>query len=455
MNQKFLSVSALTQKIKQLVDQEPQLQNVWLRAEISNFKRHSRGHMYFTLKDEKSRVQCVMFAGNNQFLKFLPDNGMNVLVRGDISIYEPFGQYQFYVKEMQPDGIGNLYLAFEELKKKLDMAGYFSEDVKKPIPKIPQTIAVITSPTGAAVRDILTTLTRRYPLAKVTLLPVLVQGPDAPASIRRAIIQANEAERFDVIIAGRGGGSLEELWAFNEEEVAEAIFRSSVPVISAVGHETDITISDFVADLRAPTPTAAAELAVPNIQDLLTTIYERKARLTRAIKTTMTQQHERLAFLTKSYAFRYPKQLVEQKEQELDRLHESLKRETVRLVQKKKEQTDMMKRRLESLHPEERVKAEVSRLTKFETEMKRALMLVLKEKQHRLSIQLSKLDLLSPLKLMDRGYSLAYNEENNLVRHVQEAPVNSMLTVQLKDGRLSCKVEKHLDNHTHFTKMEG
>ncbi|SER48889.1 exodeoxyribonuclease VII large subunit [Salipaludibacillus aurantiacus] len=441
MNHNFLTVSDLTQKIKHLLDREPGIQNVWIRAEISNFKRHSRGHMYFTLKDQKSRVQSVMFAGNNRFLKFLPEDGMRVLVRGDISVYEPYGQYQFYVKEMQPDGIGNLYLAFEKLKKKLEMAGYFAKEKKKQVPAVPNSIAVITSPTGAAVRDIITTLKRRYPLAKVTLLPVLVQGPDAPGSIARAIRQANEAGRFDVIISGRGGGSLEELWAFNEEVVAEAIFRSELPIISAVGHETDITISDFVADLRAPTPTAAAELAVPDIKELLTHVYERKVRLTRAMKTLMNQQKERLSFLTRSYAFRYPKQLLEQKEQDLDRVHEALVRESGRLLDKKKDQLDRLNQRLISLHPQDRVRQEAKQLSQLEEALKRGVSEQIKEQKHRLSLQISKLDVLSPLKIMERGYSLVYNEENQLVKHINQAPVHSRLSVQLADGKLQCEVK--------------
>jgi exodeoxyribonuclease VII large subunit len=444
MNQDFLSVSDLTRQIKQLIDRDSKMQNVWLRAEISNFKRHSRGHMYFTLKDPKSKVQSVMFAGNNRSLKFLPEDGMSVLVRGDITIYEPYGQYQLYVKEMQPDGIGNLYLAFENLKKKLEMAGYFSEERKKPIPLMPQSIAVITSPTGAAVRDIITTITRRYPLVNVTLLPVLVQGPDAPLSIARAIKQANEANRFDVIISGRGGGSLEELWAFNEQVVAEAIYRSDLPIISAVGHETDVTISDFIADLRAPTPTAAAELAVPNIHDLLTSVYERKARLTRATETRLLQEKERLAYLSKSYAFRYPKQLVEQKEQELDRLHETLVRESFRLIEKKQEQLRSSTQRLHGLHPQEKIKQETNRLNQNNQAIKRAISQLLREKQHQLSLQISKLDLLSPLKMMDRGYSLVYNDENKLVKETHQAPVNSFISVQLQNGKLKCEVKEHI-----------
>ncbi|PYZ94357.1 exodeoxyribonuclease VII large subunit [Salipaludibacillus keqinensis] len=445
MNQQFLTVSDLTKQIKQLLDRDSHLQNVWMRAEISNFKKHSRGHMYFTLKDPKSRVQSVMFAGNNRSLKFLPEDGMRVLVRGDISVYEPYGAYQFYVKEMQPDGIGNLYLAFENLKKKLEIAGYFSQDRKKQIPVMPQQIAVITSPTGAAVRDIITTITRRYPLAKVTLLPVLVQGPDAPHSISRAIKQANEANRFDVIISGRGGGSLEELWAFNEEIVAEAIFRSEVPIISAVGHETDVTISDFIADLRAPTPTAAAELAVPNTADLLTAVYERKARLTRATETKLAQEQERLAFLVKSYAFRYPKQLVEQKEQDLDRLHERLLKETARLVDRKKDHLHTMKQRLHSLHPKERISQEATRSNQNEMALKRAMTQLVKDQRHHLSLQMSKLDLLSPLKMMDRGYSLVYDKDNNLIKQTHQAPVQSMISVQLQNGQLHCEVKEHVE----------
>ncbi|WP_416149560.1 exodeoxyribonuclease VII large subunit [Salipaludibacillus sp. HK11] len=445
MNQEFLTVSDLTLQIKQLMDRDPRLQNIWLRAEISNFKRHSRGHMYFTLKDQKSKVQSVMFAGNNRSLKFLPEDGMQVLIRGDISVYEPYGQYQLYVKEMQPDGIGNLYLAFENLKKKLQIAGYFSEERKKPIPSMPKSIAVITSPTGAAVRDIITTINRRYPLAKVTLLPVLVQGPDAPLSIARAIKQANEANRFDVIISGRGGGSLEELWAFNEEIVAEAIYRSDLPLISAVGHETDVTISDFIADLRAPTPTAAAELAVPNIHDLLTAVYERKARLTRATETRLSQEKERLAFLTKSYAFRYPKQLVEQKEQELDRLHEMLIRTSGRILEKKKDQIQSFTQRLHALHPQEKIKQETHRLNQNDQAIKKAISHLLREKHHRLSMQISKLDLLSPLKLMNRGYSLVYNDDNKLVKNIDQAPVDSMISVQLQNGKLQCEVKEQVD----------
>ncbi|GEL06905.1 exodeoxyribonuclease VII large subunit [Salisediminibacterium halotolerans] len=440
MTPDFWTVSQLNYKVKYLLDTETSLQNVWLRAEISNFKHHSRGHMYFTLKDGKARVSSVMFAGNNRYMKFRPEDGMNVLVRGSVSVYEPYGQYQLYVKEMQPDGIGNLYLAYEKLKEKLEKKGYFLEEHKKAIPKMPASIAVITSPTGAAVRDIITTLTRRYPLAKVTLLPVAVQGEAAVSSIANAIHQANSAGRFDVIITGRGGGSLEELWAFNEEAVADAIYTSSVPVISAVGHESDVTISDFVADLRAPTPTAAAELAVPSKEELTQFLYDRTERLKRAMTSQLETGKERLNTLSSAYAFRYPKQLIEQKEQDLDRLYETLVREVKRTVSAENERLLQFDKRLQQLHPAAKIQEERDRLIRNQENLQRQINDHLKEKKHLLAMQMSKLDLLSPLKLMERGYSLVYNDNNELVKSTSAAPDNSNIRIEVQDGQLYCRV---------------
>ncbi len=440
MERDFLSVSGLTRHIKRVIDDEPFLQNVWIRAEISNFKKHSRGHMYFTLKDDHSRIQSVMFAGNNRYLKFLPENGMNVLVRGDVSVYEPYGQYQFYAKEMQPDGIGNLYLAYEELKKKLSARGYFEEERKKTIPVVPVSIAVITSRTGAAVRDILTTIKRRFPFVRITLLPVLVQGPHAAPSIARAIQQAGEAGGFDVMIIGRGGGSIEELWAFNEEEVAEAIFRSSVPIISAVGHETDITISDFVADLRAPTPTAAAELAVPDHRELRERVTQLKLRLTRYTTERIQATKDRLDRINQSYAFRYPGKLVEQKEQELDRLIELLQKETKRLLIRKKETFQYTNKALQQFHPKNRVAEEKQTFEATKDRFSKAMLSYQKEKQQAFQTLLYKLDVLSPLRMMERGYSLAYKGENELIKHADQVDKGESLHIQLQDGRLYCEV---------------
>ncbi|MFC4738078.1 exodeoxyribonuclease VII large subunit [Bacillus daqingensis] len=435
-----VTVSAITTLIKQTLDRHAGLQNVWVQGEISNFKKHSRGHMYFTLKDDKSRLQSVMFAGNNRSLAFAPENGMKVLVRGDISVYEPFGQYQFYAKEMQPDGIGHLYMAFEQLKKKLEAEGLFSPDHKKKIPKIPERIAVVTSPTGAAVRDIVTTIRRRYPLAAVTLLPVLVQGPNAPESIIKALRQAEETASFDVIIAGRGGGSLEELWAFNEEEVARTIFSLTTPVISAVGHETDVTISDFTADLRAPTPTAAAELAVPDIQDMRAFVMERHTRLLRAVKLKFDRKQEQLKALERSYAFQYPQRLLEQKEQELDIWTDKLRRALQENAQSQRIRLEKMEQRLSHVHPNQMAEKEKNKLMQLEQALKTAIRRQHDNERHRLNLQLSKLELLSPLQLMKKGYSLTYDKHGDLLRSVDSVAKGDKVSLKMKDGRIDASV---------------
>lgn len=258
------SIKELNRYIRMKLDSDNLLSDVWIRGEISNFTHHGSGHMYFTLKDESSRIKAIMFASHNQRLPFIPKEGARVIARGNVTVYERDGQYQFYATHMQPDGIGSLYLAYEQLKSKLEKEGLFAEVRKRSLPRFPKCIGVITSPTGAAVRDIVITLQRRFPQVAIVIYPVLVQGKGAAPSIVKAIGALNAMGEADVLIVGRGGGSLEELWAFNEEEVARAISASRIPVISAVGHETDFTIADFAADLRAATPTAAAELAVPH-----------------------------------------------------------------------------------------------------------------------------------------------------------------------------------------------
>ncbi|BCG60085.1 hypothetical protein PUR_35100 [Paenibacillus sp. URB8-2] len=265
---KVYSIKDLNRYIRMKLDSDHVLSDVWIRGEISNFTHHGSGHMYFTLKDESSRIKAIMFASHNQRLPFVPKEGSRVIARGNVTVYERDGQYQFYATHMQPDGIGSLYLAYEQLKKKLEQEGLFAAELKRPLPRYPRCIGVVTSPTGAAVRDILITLRRRFPQVAIVVYPVLVQGKGAAPSIVKAIHELNAMGEADVLIVGRGGGSLEELWAFNEEAVARAIAASDIPVISAVGHETDFTIADFAADLRAATPTAAAELAVPHAAEL-------------------------------------------------------------------------------------------------------------------------------------------------------------------------------------------
>ncbi|TSB45386.1 exodeoxyribonuclease VII large subunit [Alkalicoccobacillus porphyridii] len=441
MSESILSVTELTRYIKGLLESDQLLPDTWIRGELSNFKQHSRGHMYFSVKDENSRIQAVMFAGHNRFLAFKPENGMKVLIRGEINVYEPYGQYQLYAKEMQPDGIGSLYLAYEKLKAELEKEGLFDQIRKKQIPTFPKHIAVVTSPTGAALRDIVTTLKRRYPLAKITLLPALVQGNQAPASVASAIKQADAAGIFDVLIAGRGGGSIEELWAFNEELVVRAISEASVPIISAVGHETDYTISDFVADLRAPTPTAAAELAVPNRLDLLTRTFANKQRLILVMREKLKQEKRQLERLHKSYAFRYPAQLIRQKEQELDNQMERLKRAAEQLIKNKKMSLQQVKKTVEHHHPKERIRQLRERLAHQEVLIKRETEHHLTRSRQRFSNQIQQLQLLSPLHVMNRGYSLAYQQiTGELIKSIDQAERDEMLELQVTDGTYICQI---------------
>ena len=293
MQNEYLTVTQLTRYIKYKIDNDINLQEVYLKGEISNFKAHTRGHFYFTIKDEGSRINAVMFASSARSVKFTPEDGMKILVKGKISVYEATGGYQIYVNEMTEDGVGNLYVAFEQLKKKLASEGLFLESHKKKIPRIPERVGVITASTGAAIRDIISTINRRFPLVEVVLFPALVQGENAKEDIVRQIKRAEEYN-LDVLIVGRGGGSIEDLWAFNEEVVARAIYDCSIPVISAVGHEIDFTIADFVADLRAPTPTGAAELAVPNKADVINYIDQLKLRSVKNINTILELKKKRL-----------------------------------------------------------------------------------------------------------------------------------------------------------------
>lgn len=439
-NQRYLTVNALTKYIKRKFDADPHLQDVYIKGEISNFKRHTSGHMYFTLKDEKARILAVMFASANRSLKFKPENGMKVLVRGEISVFEGSGQYQVYIKEMKTDGVGDLFIAYEQLKKRLEQEGLFSPRYKQALPKYPKAVGIVTSPTGAAIRDILTTIKRRYPITKVLIYPALVQGEQGAPSIVRAIQKANERKDVDVLIIGRGGGSIEELWSFNEEAVARAIFASVIPVISAVGHETDFTIADFVADMRAPTPTGAAELAVPHIQELLERVMNRETRLLRAMREKVYFQQERYQRLIRSYAFRYPRKLYEQKLEQVDRLTESLTRGAQKLYSAKMDNLQLIRKRLLRSHPEELKNISAEKHQRAARALNRAMTAVVTEKRKEFNGLISTLEALSPLKIMDRGYSLAYTEDGQLIKKVSQASPDRKIYVKLSDGSLKCIV---------------
>lgn len=438
--QRYLTITALTKYIKRKFDVDPHLQNIFVKGEISNFKQHSSGHMYFTLKDEKARILAVMFSSMNRSLKFIPENGMQVIVSGEITVYEATGQYQMYIKEMKPDGVGELYFAYEQLKRKLEDEGLFSTQYKKVLPRYPATVSVITSPTGAAVRDIMTTIKRRYPIAKIVVIPALVQGDQAPKSIVKAIETANKMEKNDVIILGRGGGSIEELWAFNEEIVARAIFASQVPIISAVGHETDFTIADFVADQRAPTPTGAAEIAVPHIGELLDRVLNTQSRLTRTMREQINIQKTKLTRVQKSYAFRYPRRLYEQKLEALDRATEQLARSTNRVLVQKREDHAQLQRRLLKNHPQELLQRSKEKHDNSSKALVRTMNTIFLNKQKDFTRMISMLGALSPLKIMERGYSLVYQEDGKLVKSITQLKVNDSVDIHVTDGNIKCKV---------------
>jgi len=448
-NQKYLSVQALTKYIKRKFDADPYLTDIYVKGEISNCKRHSSGHIYFTLKDAKARILSVMFSSSANALKFEPENGMNVLIRGSISVYESSGQYQIYVKEMQPDGIGSLYLAYEQLKEKLEKEGLFSLERKRKIPSYPKVIGVITSPTGAAVRDIITTIRRRYPIGAINLHPALVQGENAAKSIVKAIQKANELKRADVLIIGRGGGSIEELWAFNEEIVARAIFSSDIPVISAVGHETDFTIADFVADLRAPTPTGAAELAVPHIEELMERLLNKKSRLIRGMADKYRHEKKRLDYVDRSYILKNPHLLYQQKMEHIDRLTERLTRENQLLYQRAKSELQFLKQRLYRNRPSEQIIREKEACERLEKALKKNVQIILRNKEKDFSQMVGTLQALSPLKIMDRGYSVTYTKENSLLKSISQTNTGDSILVRVSDGTLNCtvdKIERSLDN---------
>ena len=416
MNDKYISVTQLTRYIKYKIDNDVNLNEVFLKGEISNFKAHSRGHYYFTLKDEGSRINAIMFSSSTKNLKFVPQDGMKVLVTGKVSVYEANGGYQIYVNELLEDGIGNLYIAFEQLKKKLEEEGLFKEIYKKPIPKIPKKIGVITAPTGAAIRDIISTIKRRWPLTEIYLYPALVQGEDAKEDIVRQIKRADLAG-LDTLIVGRGGGSIEDLWAFNEEIVARAIFECSTPVISAVGHEVDFTIADFVADLRAPTPTGAAEMAVPQLKDIENYLHQVVIRLNNSITSHIKMDRQRLMKLTSRSIFQNPIMIYQTKELAFDHLMERLKFSLVNLKNIKEKEFIQIKNSYVLRNPYQ----------------------LIEQKKNRFVPALAKLETLSPLLTLKRGYTIT-KKDDKVINSSKKLKKDDLLEVEFHDGVVQTKV---------------
>lgn len=440
-NKRVLTIKQLTKYIKMKLESDMLLQEVWVRGEISNFTHHSSGHMYFTIKDKDSRIKCVMFAGQNRHLAFIPKAGSKVLAAGNVSVFERDGQYQFYVSQMQPDGIGSLFLAYEQLKQKLELEGLFAEQSKKPIPKHPKAIGVITSATGAAIRDIVTTLQRRNPSVAILIYPVTVQGTNAAPSIVQAIEAMNRHQEVDVLIVGRGGGSIEELWAFNEENVARSIHASDIPVISAVGHETDFTIADFTADLRAATPTAAAELAVPHHLELQQRLIYFKQRLQQSLYSMLQAKQEQLARIQRSTYLVHPHKHLLEPSQRLDRLTEQLFFRMQTLLSHTKERSIQLERRLIQFNPQEELNDYSRRLSSLRHQLMQSIQVVHRNYQYQYHTHIRQLDALSPLKVMQRGYSLVYDEENEqLIKSIHQLKAGDQLHIKLVDGQVDCSV---------------
>lgn len=410
-NENYLSVSALTKYIKYKFDVDKHLKKVLLKGEISNFKRHSRGHFYFTLKDEGSQISAIMFASSSNKVVFKPSDGMSVLVEGYITVYEASGNYQIYVNKMSEDGVGNLYLAYEQLKKELSQKGLFDDKYKQPIPKFPKRIGVLTSPTGAAVKDIINIVNRRYPLCEIIVYPTLVQGEYAKKSIVDQLIKANNDNLVDVIILGRGGGSIEDLWPFNEEEVAYKIFESRIPIISSVGHETDFTISDFVADLRAPTPSGGAELAVPDQIDLFNHINQIVNKNRLSVTRLLGQKTDRLKAIDESYVFRDPLRFTERKSRRLDHLIE----------------------KLEILNPKSRLLQSKIDINKVYKRLNMAYKNILNEKYNKYYLDINSLELLNPLAIMKKGYSVIKVNES-IVKSIDDVKIKEELNIEVNDG---------------------
>ncbi len=440
-NKNYLSVSALVKYIKYKLENDEHLKKIYLRGEISNFVKHSRGHLYFSIKDEESQIRAVMFSSAASKLPFTPKEGDKVLVYGGIDLYIPSGSFSIQVWQMELDGIGNLYLAYEKLKKDLQEKGYFDEALKKKIPEYPNTIGIITSPTGAAIKDMIHTIERRYPLSKVILYPALVQGENAKYSIRDQIIKANNDNFADVLLVGRGGGSIEDLWAFNEMEVIEAIYQSNIPIISAVGHETDFTISDFVSDLRAPTPTGAAELATPDIKVLYRNIKNYASDLNNKVLRHIHDAQTKLVHIEQRLMNQNPQLKINEAFKKHEKLHYDLKRNYKLLYDQKTNELNhlnlILKRfDLNSLivHKQKELQTTLNYLNyNFKT--------MLNAKAQSFELLSTQLKHQNPLKLMEQGYSFTLKDGKKIIS-IDQINIDDQIETQLKDGKVYSTIYK-------------
>lgn len=409
MERSAITVSQLNRYLKGVLEADLNLKNIWVQGEISNLTIHGSGHIYLRLKDEEGIVSAVMFRSSAAKLKFRPENGMKILAKGSISLFEKSGAYQLYISEMKQDGAGDLYVALEQLKKQLAEAGIFAESHKKPIPAIPGKIGVITSPSGAAVRDIIQITGRRFPLAEVVVYPAIVQGDQAPASLISGIDYFEQVEKVDVIIIGRGGGSIEDLWGFNSADLALAVYNCETPIVSAVGHETDFTICDFAADLRAPTPSGAAELVVPDMQDLLRRLEQDGKRLQSALSALVRHKRELLERYANAHIMRDPRAFTDRPFMMLDHLNE-------------------------------RLNSSIGRIAV--------------EHRNYLLTQIAKLDALSPLKVLQRGYSIAQTVGGEAIKDIDQIKINDHILLKFGNGGAACRVEELIEGNNHGKENE-
>lgn len=436
----YITVSALNNYLKRKFEADVHLGHVYLKGEISNSKLHTRGHLYFSIKDDTSVISAVMFSTNASTLNFDPKDGTKVFVEGKVTVYEGSGKYQIVVSKMQPDGIGELYIAYEKLKAQLEKEGLFKPELKKPIPKYPKRIGIVTAPTGAAIRDILSTIKRRFPIAETLLFPALVQGETAKFSIVENIEKARDYD-LDVLIVGRGGGSIEDLWAFNEEIVARAIYACPIPVISAVGHEVDFTIADFVADLRAPTPTGAAELAVPNMADVFRLLENYKIRMQTGMVNRIEFLKKRLDALANSYTLKNPSVFYEAKEQKLSILMDKL----TTIINNKLE---LYQKRLDTVtgsyvlkNPLSFYEKDRERIVLLRTRLVSSMNVYTSQKGKNYELLLNKLDLLNPLNILKKGYSVV-TRDDKVIKDAESLKKGDVVNIRLSNGEIDAKVEE-------------
>ncbi|MEO9275965.1 exodeoxyribonuclease VII large subunit [Marinomonas sp. 5E14-1] len=431
------SVSQLNKQIQQLL--EASFPWILVEGEISNLAKPGSGHWYFSLKDDKAQIRCAMFKGKNRTVRFQPKDGDKVRLRAKVTFYGPRGDCQLSVESMESAGEGALQQAFDRLKNSLQLEGLFDASHKKPLPTKPERVAIITSPVGAAVRDMIIAFRRRFPLTELTILPSLVQGQDAAKNILKQLQRADDSSHFDAIILGRGGGSLEDLWSFNDEALARAVFHAQTPIVSAVGHETDFTITDFVADVRAATPTAAAELLSPDRNQLVRQIEQQEKQLTRRISRILEQCQQQLDFTTKR--IRHPKERIEQQQNQLNQLIHRLQQNIQRKVSEQHIQTNNLCHRLERNSPARRISQERQALNNIDTRLAHALRNNLTNQQTAFARIIDKLNLVSPLNTLSRGYAIA-SKDKQVIRSIEEVEKGDALTVRVQDGEILCAVSE-------------